>query len=769
MSNRLAGETSPYLLQHARNPVDWWPWGEAAFAKARREDRPIFLSIGYSSCHWCHVMEKESFENVAVADVLNEHFVAIKVDREERPDVDDVYMTAVQLTTGRGGWPLSAFLLPDGKPFFAGTYFPPDDRHGRAGFRTLLLRIAQAWGNERAALEDSARQIAAEVARAADPAGRGPAESLSRDALLLPGAALAQAFDPRHGGFGGAPKFPPHVALEWLLARGAGGDAAALAHAIGTLDAMALGGIRDHLGGGFHRYSTDAEWLLPHFEKMLTDNAQLLGVYACAYAVTGDTLYAQVARETGDYLLREMRGTEGGFFAATDADSEGEEGKYFCWDPEQILECLGESDGSYFCEWYGVREGGNFAEEATGHGTGASVLFLSKKISSSPGAEERLAPLRHKLLDARSKRIPPSLDDKRVSGWNALAVSGFAVAARALAEPRYLEAARVGARFLLNVARLPDGVLARTWKDGEAKIPAFLEDEAFLALALLDLADAEGPGAAGIWHEEARAAVESLRARFRRKDGPGFRFSGEGNETLLSNGRDLFDKAVPSASGGAARALARLALATGNRGLAREAKDAVDEVGWLMARSPHGTESWFFALEALFEFEDRYGLLPLADTLSDSGPTAGLGAGDFSSKVNGGENASAPTSPVRVEGVAVEPKVVRGGEGALILRISVAPGWHLQGPDGLRIEAWGGSEFTFDEVPLPEPLRLTSSAHDEETGWYGTFEVALSFSVAPRAAKGKRDVSVRVAYRACGEGACRPDAVASLSIPVEIV
>jgi hypothetical protein len=728
--------------------VDWYPWGADAFDKARREGKPVFLSIGYSSCHWCHVMERESFENAAVADLLNEHFVSIKVDREERPDVDDVYMTAVQLTTGRGGWPLSAFLLPDGKPFFAGTYFPPEDRHGRAGFKTLLLRIAQAWGNDRAALEDSARQISEEVARAADPAGRGPLETLSRDALLLPGAALARAFDPRHGGFGGAPKFPPHLALEWLLARGAGGDAAALAHAIGTLDGMAMGGIRDHLGGGFHRYSTDAEWLLPHFEKMLTDNAQLLGVYAVAFSVTGDALYAEVARETGDYLLREMRGTEGGFYAATDADSEGEEGRYFCWDPGEIREILGKERGEDFCEWYGVREGGNFAEEATGHRTGASVLHLSKKIPSS--SESRLAPLRAALLAARAKRVPPALDDKRVAGWNALAVSGFAVAARALNEPRYLEAARVGARFLLNVSRLPDGVLARTWKDGEAKIPAFLEDEAFLALALLDLADAEGPGAAGIWHEEAKAAVASLRARFRRKDGAGFTFSGTGNEALLSNGRDLFDKAVPSASGAAARALARLALVTGDRALAREAKDAVDEVGWLMTRSPHGMESWFFALELLFEFEDRFGEEE-----------------KISSKVN---VVSAGETPVRIEGVAVEPKVPRGENGAIRLRISVAPGWHLQGPDGLHIEASAGSgEFTFEEIPLPAPSRIEDTSGEAQLGWFGTFEANLSFSISRKAKKGKTDVTLRVTYRACGEGACRPDAVLSVNVPVEVV
>ena len=600
MANRLLGETSPYLLQHAHNPVDWYPWGEDAFSRARREGKPVFLSIGYSSCHWCHVMEKESFENEALADVLNEHFVSIKVDREERPDVDDVYMTAVQITSGRGGWPLSAFLLPDGKPFFAGTYFPPEDRHGRAGFRTLLLRIAQAWGNERPALEESARQIAEEVARAADPALRGASEPPGRDALLLPAAALARAFDPRHGGFGGAPKFPPHLALEWLLARGADGDASALAHAIGTLDGMALGGIRDHLGGGFHRYSTDAEWLLPHFEKMLTDNAQLLGVYARAHALTGDALYAQVARETADYLLDEMRGTEGGFYASTDADSEGEEGKYFCWDPKQIQEILGKEKGEDFCEWYEVREGGNFAEEATGHRTGDSVLQLSKKIPSF--SESRLAPSRAALLAARAKRIPPALDDKRVAGWNALAVSGFAVAARALGEPRYLEAARVGARFLLNVSRLPDGVLARTWKDGEAKIPAFLEDEAFLALASPTSPDARvrrGHLARG-GEGGRRVAPRALPPRGR----AGLHVLAP--STLLATGRDLFDKAVPSRpAGGGARARAPRARHGRSRTRARSSGRGGRGGGLGALATRHGVV--VLRAGATFEFEDRFG------------------------------------------------------------------------------------------------------------------------------------------------------------------
>jgi len=788
MPNRLALESSPYLLQHAHNPVDWYPWGDEAFEKARREDRPVFLSIGYSSCHWCHVMEKESFENEEIARFLNAHFVAIKVDREERPDVDDVYMTAVQLTSGRGGWPLSAFLLPDRKPFFAGTYFPPDDRHGRPGFLTLLERLEAAWREKRAELASGAAEIAAEVANASGGgvsgfAPRGASDPLSPASLGLLGSALSRLFDPENGGFGGAPKFPPHLALAWLLRRGAAGDAAALTMAETTLEAMALGGIRDHLGGGFHRYSTDANWLLPHFEKMLTDNAQLLGVYARAFALTGSDLFRQVARETGEYLLREMTGPEGGFYASTDADSEGEEGKYFVWDPAQIRECLGETEGSFFCEWYGVREGGNFREEATERGTGASVLFLSKKISSSPGAEERLAPLRLKLFDARAKRIPPSLDDKRIAGWIALAVSGLAIAGRILNEVRFLDAARAGARFLLEDCRDGGGRLQRTWKDGVAKIPAFLEDEAFFVHALLDLAEADDEGGPGVWRDEAVAAAASMRARFERKDGPGFTFSGEGNEELLVNARDLFDKATPSSSGAAAWALARLALKTNDPDLAGKARGAVDEVAWLMTRSPHGTESWFFAYETLLEFEDSYGSIPLADAASATRLTVGLGAGVLPLKVN---KETARGAAERDERTSSEgafrvtfPSMVRAPRGAtshLTLVFHVAEGWHLQGPDGLRIEASAAgpgsgspSVFTFEEVFLPVPASIEGTTGEVSSGWHGSFEANLSFSSSEEILKGRHDVVVRARYRACGEGACRPEAVLRVVIPIEIV
>jgi uncharacterized protein YyaL (SSP411 family) len=748
MPNRLVLESSPYLRQHAHNPVDWYPWGDEAFETARRENRPVFLSIGYSSCHWCHVMEKESFESEEIARFLNAHFVSIKVDREERPDVDDVYMTAVQITSGRGGWPLSAFLLPDRKPFFAGTYFPPDDRHGRPGFLTLLKRLEAAWREKRAVLESGAAGIAAEVAAASGPTARGASEPLTPASLGLLGGALSRLFDPDNGGFGDAPKFPPHLALAWLLRRGAAGDGAALTMAEATLEAMALGGIRDHLGGGFHRYSTDASWLLPHFEKMLTDNAQLLGVYARAYALTGNDLFASVARETGEYLLREMTGPEGGFYASTDADSEGEEGKFFVWDPHEIRELFGESDGSFFCEWYGVLEGGNFSEEASGHRTGASVLHLSKKISSSPGADERLRPLRLRLLDARAKRIPPSLDDKRIAAWIALAVSGLAIAGRILNEGRFLDAARAGARFLLEDCRDGAGQLQRTFKDGVAKIPAFLEDEAFFVHALLDLAEADDESGPGVWQDEAVAAAASMRARFKRKDGPGFTFSGEGNEELLVNARDLFDKATPSSSGAAAWALARLGLKTGDPDLAGEAREAVDEVSWLMARSPHGTESWYFAYETLLEFEDKYGLLPSAPERGEKTSAEGALRVSFPSK----------------------HRAQRGMASRLALTFHVAEGWHLQGPDGLRIEVSGGSgsEFTFEEISFPAPALLPDPASSGEAGWHGTFEANLSFSFSPALAPGRHDVRVTVRYRACGEGVCRPEAVLRLSVPVEI-
>ena len=753
--NRLSRESSPYLRQHAHNPVDWYPWGEEALEKARREDKPLFLSVGYSACHWCHVMERESFEDEAVARLLNAHYVSVKVDREERPDVDDVYMSAVQTMVGRGGWPLSAFLFPDGRPFFGGTYFPRDDRGRQAGFLTILAKLAEVWRERREELARGADEIAGEVERAAritERAGRSPLTSATGEALT---ETLRRTFDARHGGFGGAPKFPPHLALEWLLDRGEAGDGEALSMALATLDAMALGGIHDHLAGGFHRYSTDERWLLPHFEKMLTDNAQLLGTYARAFARTGRGLYARTARGVAGWLLGEMRGEEGGFFAGTDADSEGEEGRFFVWEEAEVRE-VAAGDAGLFARAYGVRPEGNFREEATGLATGRNVLHLSAE--PSPEEEARLAPVRARLLERRRRRVPPATDDKRIAGWSALAVSGLAVASAALGEERWLEAARAGADFLLSRMRDENGRLQRTWKDGEAKIPAFLEDEAFLALALLDLSEAEPDRRAKERRlAEARQAVSDLRRRFRRPGAPGLGFTGEGHERLFAPSRDLFDKAIPSAPGAAARALARLARLDGDVELAAEARAAIEEVSGLMARAPHGTESWHLAWEEL----RTSGLLRAPGSVA-AAPRPGESV--RSRPVAGDEEAS----PVRVSASASTERVAPGERFEVRLEVEVAAGWALTGETPLSVEAWGGPGLRCTAVELPPPGRVTHEDGTVEAGHEGRVAARLLFEASPGAAEGEHPVAVSVTLRACGEGACLPPRSLALTVPVVV-
>ena len=758
--NRLAKESSPYLRQHAHNPVDWYPWGAEAFERARREDKPLFLSIGYSACHWCHVMERESFENDAVAAVLNAHYVSVKVDREERPDVDDVYMSAVQTMVGRGGWPLSAFLFPDGRPFFGGTYFPPDDRQGRAGFRTILEKLAEAWRERRDELAKGADEIVAEVENANRITERTGREALSAATGNVLTATLKRTFDARHGGFGGAPKFPPHLALEWLLLKGAEGDSIARSMALKTLDAMALGGIHDHLAGGFHRYSTDERWLLPHFEKMLTDNAQLLSLYARAFVLTGRDLYWRTARGIGDWLLSQMRGEEGGFFAATDADSEGEEGKYFVWPEAEVREVAG-SEAALFASAYRVRAEGNFHDESTRQATGLNVLHLGDE----PSAEEeaRLAPVRARLLERRRRRVPPATDDKRIAGWNALTISGLAVASSILCEPRYLEAARECARFLLTRMRDGEGRLLRTWAGGEAKILAFLEDEAYLALALLDLADAE-PDAleAKRWATEARRVVTGLRRRFTRPGVPGFTFTGEGNEPLLVRTRDLFDKAIPSGPGAAARALARLARREGDGVLAAEALAAVEEVSGLMERAPHGTESWHLAWEEL-----RTGGLLREAPAAEDGAERVVGEDDEEeAKGTGPEPAG---GPVRVSASISADRVAPGEMLEVRIAVELSAGWSLTGEKPLAVDAWGGPDLRCSAVELPPRRTVRHEDGTTELGYEGHVDVTLVFDVRPGATEGEHPIAISLRYRACGEGTCLPERALALTVPVLVL
>ncbi|MCK9494700.1 MAG: thioredoxin domain-containing protein [Dehalococcoidia bacterium] len=558
--NRLANESSPYLLQHADNPVDWYPWGEEAFAKARAEDKPILLSVGYSSCHWCHVMAHESFEDEAIAAQMNEGFVNIKVDREERPDVDSVYMTFTQAMSGSGGWPMTVFLTPDLEPFYAGTYFPPDDRYGRPGFPKLLEGVSRAWRENRASVVESAQDLTAKVREATGRQTEGGSGAIAAATSEAAFKALEHAFDPHWGGFGRAPKFPSASNLEFLLMYGARtGEDAPTAMALHTCRMMAAGGMYDHLGGGFARYSVDAQWLVPHFEKMLYDNALLARLYAHAYQVSsdgvgGDEAFATVVRETLDYLLREMLDAGGGFHSAQDADSEGIEGKFFVWTPAEIAAVLGPEDGAAFCAVYAVTEDGNFEDPHHPEFGRRNVLSRPEPLEAvaerlaRPAAEleAALPAWRQQLFEERARRVPPGLDDKVLTSWNGLAISAFAEAGRILGEPRYVEAARRTAEFIRTTmvrdGRLMHSYRAETSGTGEAKVDALLEDYAYLGLGLVDLYRATGDLGLIEW---ATTLYEDALARFADTDGTFFESPSDG-ESLILRQKPFFDSPTPS-------------------------------------------------------------------------------------------------------------------------------------------------------------------------------------------------------------------------------
>jgi len=568
-ANRLSRSSSPYLLQHAHNPVDWRPWGPEALALARQLDRPIFLSIGYSACHWCHVMERESFEDPAVARILNEHFVPIKVDREERPDLDELYMAAVQNLTGRGGWPMSVWLTPELKPFYGGTYFPPAARYGMPGFTQVLEGILRAWRDQRREVElDAGNLVAALAGQAELQAGPElPGDELFATAL----GQLRASFDPQWGGFGPAPKFPQAMAVELILRRGAGGDRAMAER---TLDAMADGGMFDHLGGGFARYSVDAQWRVPHFEKMLYDNAQLATCYLDAFQATGRPRYRAVAQETLDYLLRDLRDPAGGFHSSEDADSEGEEGRFYVFTPAQVAAALG-PDAAGFCQAFGVTAAGNFE-----HGT--SVLHRSGTPAGAGPAD--LDGLRARLREYRDRRIRPGRDDKVVASWNGLALTAFARGFQVLGEPRYLAAATGLAEFLRR-EMLREGGLVRTWRQGATSGPAFLEDYGAVAAGLVELYEA---GFEPRWLRWAEQLAEALRERFEDPVQGGFFGSGNPDGDLLFRQKPVYDGVIPSGNTLAARALLKLAAHLDRADFRVSAEGALRCAGPLMARAPGG-------------------------------------------------------------------------------------------------------------------------------------------------------------------------------------
>jgi uncharacterized protein YyaL (SSP411 family) len=748
-ANRLAQESSPYLLQHAHNPVDWYPWGDEAFERAKREGKPIFLSIGYSTCHWCHVMERESFENAEIAALMNRDFVSIKVDREERPDIDNVYMTACQLLTRSGGWPLTAILTPDGRPFFAGTYFPPGGAHGRPGMRTLLPRIAEYWKNHRAEAESQAKEVETAVRSAIASPPKENAAPLDASFSASVAEELARRFDPEHGGFSTAPKFPPHGAIELLASRAdgraggeparaggeparAGGEPARAggepARAGGepardvamlrrTLDEMRDGGVFDQVGGGFHRYSVDAEWFVPHFEKMLYDNAQLLGAYAAASRRFAEPGYADTARAIAAWLERDMKTPEGGYAAALDADSEGIEGKYYLWTAPEIDAALGPAEAPLWREAFGIADRGNTPPEfAEGRGKNLprrvrSDAALAKSHGGDPGEiRARLERDDAKLEEIRARRVPPSRDDKVLTSWNALAVSALARASRDLPEPKLAVAARRIADFLL-AAHVSGGRVLHGSRGGKAKIAGFLEDYAFLADALLDLAEATGQKP---YAERAREIAAEMVRRFGDDRAGGF-FQTEapasGDRGLLDLAKEYLDQVVPSPNAVAVRVLRRLDAESPAPELRRVAAAAVASAAPYARTFPSAATSW---------------------AILAAGTPAAPAA----------RPASAERGPVRLR--------ARRGDGEVAVDFSIDPGWHVQSRNPSRPELVP-TRVTLRTVGTEEPAYPaagnTTVAGDHLAVYSGDFSVTAK-------APGIGAVPVDVEFQACDDSRC---------------
>ena len=591
MANNLVNETSPYLLQHADNPVSWYPWGDEPIKKAREEDKPILLSVGYAACHWCHVMAHESFEDQETAQIMNEYYVNIKVDREERPDLDSIYMDAVVAMTGQGGWPMTVIMTPSGEPFFAGTYFPRSPGFGLPSFKQVLMSVSEAWRSRRMEVEDSAKDITAHIARTINIAPGN--DELNTELLAKADRVISRDFDETNGGFSPAPKFPQAMTIEYLLRRYIRtGRPDLLQMAEVSLERMASGGIYDHIGGGFARYSTDSYWLVPHFEKMLYDNALLARVYLHAWQITGKDIYRWVVEETLDWVLREMRHNDGGFYSSLDADSEGEEGKFYVWNPGQIREILGD-ESELFIQFYDISEGGNWE--------GKSIPNVSRTISEVAqnfGLDEevllnRLKHNRKKVLASRSQRVWPGLDDKILTSWNGLMLASLAEAGRDLKRADYLSAATINADFLYNNMRREDGGLWRTWKEGSrGKYNAYLEDYTFLADGLIALYQSTFDSRWYYWIEE---LIDRVLNHFQDRNSGGFFDTSDDHESLIYRPKSLQDNAVPSGNSMAASTLLKYGLLSGNHSYLSAAEKALSGMRRPMAEQPTAFANWLSA------------------------------------------------------------------------------------------------------------------------------------------------------------------------------
>lgn len=590
-SNHLKNQQSPYLLQHADNPVDWYPWGEEALLKAKQENKPIFLSIGYSTCHWCHVMEHESFENPEIAEVINQNFVCIKVDREERPDLDNIYMQSVMALTGSGGWPLSVFLTPEGKPFYGGTYFPPEDKYGRPGFKSLLLTIAQAWKNKQEEISKATGELQNYLDLQLAKVRTGEiTDSLLKSAF----EALASIYDSTYGGFGSAPKFPMSHNLSFLLAYWYRSDhTQALEMVEKTLQNMARGGINDLLGGGFHRYSTDPYWLVPHFEKMLYDQALLSRTYLEAFQATKNEYYARIAKEIFHYVLRDLIHPQGGFYSAEDADSEGKEGKFYLWKSEEVKQVLGEKDGELFCQIFDMTDSGNFEGENILHLQKPAELLAKLHNLTSRELQDFLQRTKNKLFEIRKERVHPHKDDKILTDWNGLMIASLAYGYSVLGDERYLRAAEQSANFILNNLQ-KNGRLLKHYRIKAADVPGYLDDYAFLIHGLIELYQASFDPR---WLKEALRLTDDMLKLFWDKEKGGFFFSGQDSEKLISRTKEIYDGALPSSNSMAIYDLLRLGKLTMRPEYINRAEQALKSFAGTIAENPSAYCQMLIALD----------------------------------------------------------------------------------------------------------------------------------------------------------------------------
>ncbi len=789
--NALINQTSPYLLQHAHNPVNWMPWGDEAFEKAKAQGKPIFLSVGYSTCHWCHVMAHESFEDEGVAEILNEHFVSIKVDREELPDVDAQYMLASQLITQQGGgWPNSVWLTPAGQPWFAGTYFPREDRGRQAGFKTILLHLAEVWRTRRAEVEKQAQQ----VAEAIRGVGSGQMEQQDERPLgwdLIDNAekVLVSRYDERHGGFGERPKFPPHGTLALLIARERKtSQPQRLEMIVRTLEAMSRGGIYDHVGGGFHRYATDERWLLPHFEKMLYDNAQLIGIYADAYDLSGRASFRRVIAETFAWLTREMTDPAGGFYSALDADSlneqgHAEEGKFYVWTPEQIIDTLGETDGRLFIDVYGITAEGNFRDEASGERTGDSIAYLAGSLAEMAeglridGAQideeqlrRRLEAMRGKLLLEREKRSRPGLDDKVLVGWNGLMIAGLARAGRVLDEPQYIAAAERAADFILENLRDADGRLLRTWRQGKAKLPAYLNDYAFFIQGLLELHRATGQDSRLL---QAGALAERMVEDFGNSATGGFYLTSAQHETLLFRGTGLGGGGnIPSGGGVAAETLARLAALTKNPDYADTAAKTFAAQKSTMWRQPYQAEHYILALGEYLHLAEQGSLPPLTDARPSTD--------QITEALPEEADATDGEPPVSVRAFASRDRVKPGDLLSVAVQIEIDEPWHIySNRPGSEIPiktqlSLESEHAVLESVDYPPSAAIQDPSGGETLNTYSgkvtlVAAIRIDFAAKKPATKGPVTLPLMLRAQACDNKQCLQAKTYRLPIEVSVL